>query len=64
VGFGFSHHKCMGAPHARQVMKVFIEVLTEKVKEIEVLDFKENIEELGEFKRKVGFHKLQIKLKA
>jgi cytochrome P450 len=64
VGFGFSHHKCMGAPHARQVMKVFIEVLTEKVKEIEVLDFKENKEELGEFKRKVGFHKLQIKLKA
>lgn len=64
VGFGFSHHKCMGAPHARQVMKVFIEVLAAKVSEIEILDFKENIEELGEFKRKVGFHHLQIKLKA
>ncbi|AWV96750.1 cytochrome P450 [Arcticibacterium luteifluviistationis] len=63
VGFGFSHHKCMGAPHARQVMKIFIEVLTEKVGQIEILDFKENIEELGEFERKVGFHNLQINLK-
>ncbi len=62
VGFGFSHHNCLGATHARQIMRIFIAALTEKVGAIEVLDFKENIEELGEFKRKVGFDMLKVKM--
>ncbi|MFT5886876.1 MAG: cytochrome P450 [Arcticibacterium sp.] len=62
VGFGFSHHKCLGATHARQIMKVFIKALSKKVERIEILDHKDNIEELGEFKRKVGFHSLKVKL--
>jgi len=62
VGFGFSHHKCLGATHARQIMKVFIKVLSKKVERIEILDHKDNIEELGEFKRKIGFHSLKVKL--
>ncbi len=61
VGFGFSHHKCLGATHARQIMKVFIKALSQKVDRIEILDHKDNIEELGEFKRKVGFHSLSVK---
>ncbi|MEW4923504.1 cytochrome P450 [Algibacter sp. 2305UL17-15] len=61
VGFGFSHHNCLGATHARQIMKIFIVALTEKVGSIDIIDSKENIEELGEFKRKVGFDKLKVK---
>lgn len=62
VGFGFSHHNCLGATHARQIMKVLILALTDKVSSIQILDAKENIEELGEFKRKVGFDMLKVKI--
>ncbi|AXT56753.1 cytochrome P450 [Aquimarina sp. AD1] len=61
VSFGFSHHKCLGATHARQIMKILLQALTKKVTSIEIVDAQENIEELGEFKRKVGFNSLSVK---
>tara|TARA_R110000744_G_scaffold44106_1_gene98516 strand:+ start:45228 stop:46385 length:1158 start_codon:yes stop_codon:yes gene_type:complete len=61
VSFGFSHHNCLGATHARQIMRVLIETLIEKVSSIEIIDFEENVESLGEFERKVGFHQLNAK---
>jgi cytochrome P450 len=61
VSFGFGTHNCLGATHARQIMKVLINTLLNKVQSIEILDSKENIEILGEFKRKVGFDSLQVK---
>ena len=44
VAFGFSHHKCLGQHHARQIMKVMLESLSEKVASIEILNADENIE--------------------
>ena len=61
VAFGFSHHKCLGAHHARQVMKVLLKVLSQKVKSIEILDEKANIEQWGDLERKVGYDKLVVK---
>jgi len=61
VGFGFSHHNCLGAHHARQIMKVLLGTLAEKVAKIEIFDYKENIEDLDEFKRKVGYDYLKVK---
>jgi len=60
LSFGFGIHKCLGAPHARQVLKVLINTLAKRVKKIKVLDHEDNIEQWGEFDRKVGFHRLQI----
>lgn len=62
VGFGFSHHNCLGATHARQIMKILLSKLAEKVGSIEVFDFKENIEDLQDFQRKVGYDYLNAKL--
>ncbi|ABG40822.1 cytochrome P450 [Paraglaciecola sp. T6c] len=62
VSFGFSHHNCLGATHARQIMRVLIETLMAKVGSIDIIDFEENIEYLGEFERKVGFHKLHVNI--
>lgn len=62
VSFGFSHHNCLGATHARQIMRVLIETLIAKVSSIDIIDFKENIENLGEFERKVGFHQLNVNI--
>lgn len=61
VGFGFGHHKCLGATHARQILAALIDVLAEDVTQIEILDHTDNMEQWGEFSRKVGFKKLQVK---
>lgn len=61
VGFGFSHHNCLGASHARQIMKVLLGTLAEKVGSISIFEFKENIEDLEEFQRKVGYDYIHAK---
>lgn len=58
VAFGFSHHKCLGASHARQLMKVLLTSLSEKIESIAVSKQSENIEEWGSVHRKVGYHSL------
>jgi cytochrome P450 len=64
VGFGFSHHNCLGATHARQILKTLLSVLSDKVGEIELAGTVPNMEELGEFNRQVGFHKLNATFSA
>ncbi|WP_422080411.1 cytochrome P450 [Ulvibacterium sp.] len=61
VSFGFSHHNCLGATHARQIMKTLLTALAEKVDSIDILDYKENIEDLDEFQRKVGYERINVK---
>lgn len=63
VGFGFSHHNCLGAHHARLVLKTLLEVLLEKVDKITLGDYLENLEEWGGVQRKVGFHKVNATFK-
>ncbi|MFY0599452.1 MAG: cytochrome P450 [Cyclobacteriaceae bacterium] len=64
VSFGFSHHKCLGATHARQIMSILLKTLAAKVKSIDIVDYDENIEDLNEFKRKVGYNSLSVKFNA
>ncbi|MCU4675641.1 cytochrome P450 [Catenovulum sp. 2E275] len=61
VAFGFSHHNCLGATHARQIMHILLETLAAKVGSIDILNAKENIEDLDQFKRKVGFDSINVK---
>ena len=60
VGFGFSHHNCLGAHHARQIMKVLLQTLAQKVASIDIESCDENIENWGEFNRKVGYDRIQV----
>ncbi|MEM6633281.1 MAG: cytochrome P450 [Bacteroidota bacterium] len=60
VAFGFSHHKCLGATHARQILKILLTVLAKKVDSIDILSHEEKIEQWGEFQRKVGFESLEV----
>jgi len=62
LSFGFGIHKCLGAAHARQVLKVLINALADRVKTIEVTDHDDNIEHWGDFDRKVGFHRLRVRM--
>ncbi|MGJ8680576.1 cytochrome P450 [Paraglaciecola sp.] len=61
VGFGFSHHNCLGATHARQILSTLIDVLCDKVGSIDLLETEDNIEEWDDFHRKVGYEKLVVK---
>lgn len=61
VAFGFGIHNCLGATHARQILRVLINTLIEKVKSIDIIDYKENIENLDTFERKVGFDCITVK---
>lgn len=62
VGFGFGIHKCLGATHARQVLRVLLTVLSEKIKSIDILDQQDNVEDWGEFQRKVGYDSIHVKM--
>jgi hypothetical protein len=62
VTFGFSHHNCLGATHARQLLKTLYMTLAKKVSSIEILEHRNNLEQWGEFQRKVGFHALRVKM--
>ena len=59
LSFGFGIHKCLGAPHARQVLKVLIKCLADRVTGIEVHEHDDNVENWGGIERKVGFHRLE-----
>lgn len=63
VSFGFGIHNCLGATHARQILRTLLKSLSEKVSAIDVIDADENIEDLEEFKRKVGFNSLKVTFK-
>ncbi|MCI2283897.1 cytochrome P450 [Colwellia sp. MSW7] len=60
VGFGFSTHNCLGATHARQLLAILIGSLSEKTSSIDIINKEENIEDLQQFQRKVGFHSLNV----
>lgn len=62
VGFGFGVHNCLGATHARQLMRLLIPCLIETVEKFEIQNCQENIEDLAGFKRKGGFESLQVKI--
>lgn len=63
VSFGFGTHNCLGATHARQILRILLATLSEKITEIKIVAAKENIEDLGNFKRKVGFDSLKVQFK-
>ncbi len=60
VGFGFGIHKCLGATHARQILRTLLAVLSKNVKSIDLLDYKENVENWDEFQRKVGYDSINV----
>ncbi|WP_096085018.1 cytochrome P450 [Agaribacterium haliotis] len=64
LAFGFGTHNCLGSTHARAIMAILIEVLCEKVQSIDILEHKDNIEDLDQFKRKVGFDSITAQFNA
>ena len=61
VAFGFGPHLCLGAHHARAIMRGLIQKLSERVSQIEILETKELIEHEPDYIRKIGYEMLRAK---
>lgn len=61
ISFGFGTHLCLGAPHARLIVRSLLEQLTARVRRITVVDAKERIEREARYQRTVGFESLTVR---
>ncbi len=62
LSFGFGPHLCLGAPHARLIVRSFLQALVNQVSKIEILEAVDHTEHEAKYTRTVGFDLLRIKL--
>ena len=61
VAFGFGTHLCLGAPHARLILRTLLEALVGRVRTITVLDEKAHWENEESHSRPNGYDVLSVK---
>jgi len=64
LSFGFGPHLCLGAPHARLIVRSLLEALVERVERITVLEAKQHIEHEALYERANGYDSLTVTFKA
>lgn len=62
VGFGHATHRCMGAPHARLIMRSLLESLCKRVERIELIEAVPKYDEEASFKRMTGYESVNIRI--
>ncbi len=60
VSFGYGPHLCLGAPHARLIVRSLLLGLTRHVARIHLLDAVEHIEREAAYERSNGFDSLTV----
>lgn len=63
LAFGFGTHLCLGAPHARLLVRTLLQKLAERVAAVEVLSAVERVEREEKYERIVGYDALRVKLR-
>jgi len=61
VAFGFGPHLCLGAAHARLVVRTLLRILCESVAQIEVLSSEEKVERETRYDRPLSFDVLNVR---
>ncbi|MEI7808882.1 MAG: cytochrome P450 [Verrucomicrobiota bacterium] len=62
LSFGFGAHLCLGAPHARLLLRTLLQKCTERVASITVLAAKDRAETEASYQRVMGYESLTVKL--
>jgi cytochrome P450 len=62
VAFGFGPHLCLGAPHARLVVRAILKGLCEQVGNIETLQAVEKVEKEVNYRRHLAYESLTVRL--
>jgi cytochrome P450 len=63
VSFGFGAHLCLGAAHARTVMRTLLELLCKRVGRIELVSKHERVEHTAAYDRPLGYDSLVVRLR-
>jgi cytochrome P450 len=62
VSFGIGPHLCLGAAHARLIVRTLLTRLCQQVERIEIIESEKHLETEQTFTRVVGFAKLRLRL--
>jgi cytochrome P450 len=62
LSFGFGPHLCLGAPHARLLLRTLLQKCVERVGRITVLEARERVEVEERYRRTVGYESLVVRL--
>ena len=60
LAFGFGTHLCLGAPHARLLLRTLLQRCTARVARLTVLDARDKIEDEEKYQRAVGYESLTV----
>jgi cytochrome P450 len=61
VAFGTGTHFCLGAPHARLMLRTLLEACAQRVDRVIVLEAEEKIERTDAYERRVGYEALTVR---
>jgi cytochrome P450 len=64
VAFGFGPHLCLGAPHARLLVRTLLEQLAAKIGTVSLVEAVPHLETEQSYTRRVGFDSLKVRLLA
>lgn len=63
LSFGFGPHLCLGAPHARLIVRSLLQALVERASQIAVLDSRQHVEREPRYERANGYDSLTVAFK-
>ena len=61
LSFGFGEHLCLGAPHARLIVRTLLQKCVELVDSMEIVSAEERTETEHDYERKLGYESLVLK---
>ncbi len=64
LSFGFGTHLCLGAPHARLLLRSLLRLLTEKVGAISILEAVPHVEREERYSRTLGYETLRVRFQS
>jgi cytochrome P450 len=64
LAFGFGAHLCLGAAHARLLVRTLLEKCTRRIASIQILDAQQRVENETRYQRAMGYESLTVKLAA
>ena len=62
LAFGFGAHLCLGAAHARLVLRTLLQACVECVGRVVIVDSKDRVEKEAAYERTMGYELLRVRL--